>query len=168
MRRRFALAFFFEDTAYLSKQPPDLLNFKKIIKKLKEPQFEIGRDTDYTQLGAMTAILDIGVDDGDPPGMDSGKEAETEFNQKVDKLANHVKAMFAQIIDTGASHLTRTGAKDTLDVFHYRLICAVRTKLRPKKSMFGGIGAGVTGGASAEFMAKFLPNRRVLREAGTG
>ena len=45
--------------------------------------------------------------------------------------------MFTQIIDTSASHMKRTEAKEILEAFHSRLLFAVRTKPPPKKKVFG-------------------------------
>ena len=45
--------------------------------------------------------------------------------------------MFADIVDTGASHMGRTEAKEVLEAFQYRLSYGIRTKVPPKKCMFG-------------------------------
>ncbi len=45
--------------------------------------------------------------------------------------------MFTQIIDTGASHMRRTEAKEILEAFHSRLLYAVRTRRKPKTMLVG-------------------------------
>ena len=45
--------------------------------------------------------------------------------------------MFTQIVDSGASHMRRTEAKEILEGFHSRLIYAVRTTRKPKTLLVG-------------------------------
>ncbi|MCJ1336670.1 hypothetical protein MMC09_001948 [Bachmanniomyces sp. S44760] len=136
-RRRLALAFFYEDAAYLSRPVQEMLDLDAMAQRLRLSQSSINRETDYTNLAAMTAILDVAVDNGDPPAFDTGQAAHDEFNNRVDTLAKIIKLMFTRIVDTGNSHMTRTEAKDMLEAFHARLIYAVRTQPKPKKGLFG-------------------------------
>ncbi|KAK4692338.1 hypothetical protein P7C71_g4843, partial [Lecanoromycetidae sp. Uapishka_2] len=137
LRRRLALAFFLQDMRILTKQPEDSINLEIIAQHLQDPQFSINNETNYAEVAANIGILNIGIDCGDPPSTPSTKQEETAFNRKVDNLALKIKAIFTQINDTGASHMKRTEAKETLEAFHSRLLFAVRTKPPPKKNMFG-------------------------------
>ncbi|KAL8701263.1 MAG: hypothetical protein Q9224_000585, partial [Gallowayella concinna] len=111
-RRRLALAFFFRDPAPLSKQREDLSDLEAITRHLGESHFIVNTETDYSALAASIATLAIGLDDGDPPPMDASTEAIATFNNDLDRLALRIKAMFTQIVDTGASHMKRTEAKE--------------------------------------------------------
>lgn len=132
LRRRLALAFFFSDQSYLSKDRDRLVDFRAIVDHLTRPKFVVNNDTDYPAIAASIAILAIGVDDGDPPTEDANKEAQAAFNDNVDILARRIKATFTQIVDTGASHMKRTEAKQALESFHACLAYAVRTKQKPR------------------------------------
>ncbi|KAL8802374.1 MAG: hypothetical protein Q9182_003864 [Xanthomendoza sp. 2 TL-2023] len=136
-RRRLALAFFFRDPASLSKLREDLADMKTITRHLGKSRFTVNTETDYSALAASIAALAIGLDDGDPPSADASKEAVAAFNHDLDKLAQRIKGMFTQIVDTGASHMKRTEAKEVLESFHSCLVYAVRTKQKPKGMMWG-------------------------------
>ncbi|KAI4186070.1 MAG: hypothetical protein LQ346_005761 [Caloplaca aetnensis] len=132
LRRRLALAFFLRDQDYLSNDRDRLVDFRAIVHHLTKPLFVVNNQTDYPNFAASIAILAIGVDDGDPPAEDAKKEAEANFNDNVDILARRIKAMFTHIVDTGASHMKRTEAKQALESFHACLAYAVRTKQKPR------------------------------------
>ncbi|KAI4283810.1 MAG: hypothetical protein L6R38_001926 [Xanthoria sp. 2 TBL-2021] len=136
LRRRLALAFFFYDPAYLSKDRQTLLDMKTITRYLRQPRFVVNSETDYPGLAAAVSILATGLDNGDPPRVDASKEANTAFNDDLDMLARRIKVMFTQIVDTGASHMRRTEAKEVLESFHSCLVFAVRTKQKPKGMMW--------------------------------
>ncbi|KAL9630170.1 MAG: hypothetical protein Q9204_004860, partial [Flavoplaca sp. TL-2023a] len=136
LRRRLALAFFFHEPVYLSKDRQDLLNMKAITRYLRQPRFAVNSETDYPGLAAAISILAIGLDNGDPPPIEASKEAIAIFNDDLDMLAQRIKGMFTRIVDTGASHMRRTEAKQVLEVFHSCLVNAVRTKQKPKGMMW--------------------------------
>ena len=137
LRRRLALSFFFEDNTYFVKMLKDLVIIQDITNHLRQPRFMIKPGTDYVNLSALMSILDIGLSDVRSPESDEFLQCQREFNQNIDKLALTIKAMFTQIIDTGASHMSRTEGKDVLESFHSRLIFALRTEIKPKKDIFG-------------------------------
>ena len=136
-RRRLSLAFFFEDRTYLSKPSQDLVNLGSISCRLTAPRFAINKDTKYTELTAAISILDVGLDCGDPPLAGIDKNAETTFNKEVDELSCRVKSISTRIIDTGASQLKRTEAKEMLEGLYFRLTYAVRTEPKPKNNRLG-------------------------------
>lgn len=137
LRQRLALAFFYQNTSYLSKQAPDLVNLKSISHRLQSPQFNIRNTTDFSELAASIEIVSIGIDDGNPPNTSVPEEEEKAFNKEVDSLASKINTMFNDIVDTGASHMKRTESKETLEGLQRRLEYVVRTKSKPKKSLFG-------------------------------
>jgi hypothetical protein len=117
---------------------------------------------DYANMTAQTYILDIAIADGGRPASFASRTDEVAFNRKVDKLADRVKAIFASIADTGASHMRRTEAKEALQALHYRLLYAVRTEPRPKKNVFGGRDGDEYRAEerSKGFMSKFLARKK--------
>ena len=136
LRRRLALAFFFEDPSYLCKAQQTLLNLDTIANYLLRPAFDMKVDADYVQLAARISILDIALDHGISSVDECDVRSEASFNREVDFLAKIIKAMFTGLVDSGASHMSRTEAKEVLQIVHYRLIYAVRTKQEPKSSLF--------------------------------
>ena len=136
-RQRLALSFFFLDPHYFSAEPEDLIDFRSIAIHLENPQYTINSATDYSALAASIDILSIAVGCGNPLSPEAAKEDKAAFDNDVDILARKIRAMFTQIIDTSASHMKRTEAKEILEAFHSRLLFAVRTKPPPKKKVFG-------------------------------
>ncbi|KAL9608469.1 MAG: hypothetical protein Q9167_006701 [Letrouitia subvulpina] len=134
-RRRLALAFFFEDDRYSSENASSLISLRTIASHLSNPQFNVANETIYPELAASIGILAIGIDDGDPPAIGADKEIEDAFNREVDLLSARVKAIYTQIVDTGASHMGKTEAKEFLGAFHSRLEYAVRTKPKAKNTI---------------------------------
>lgn len=137
LRQRFALAFFFQDSRYFGKEPEDLVNLRTIARRLGSPQFSIRKGTDFSELAASICILSIGIDCGDPPPPPTTKLEDASFNENVDSLSSKINFMFGEIIDTGASHMRRTEAKEVLEGFQRRLEYSIRTKPKPKKLIFG-------------------------------
>ncbi|GAB1197150.1 hypothetical protein APSETT444_006440 [Aspergillus pseudonomiae] len=147
LRCRLAVAFLTKDPSPLTEEPDVMVYVKRIIDVLKDKRFDVKRykskgqpEYDYGELMATTNVLNIAIDSG-WSGVDfSNKDAEREFNSEVDVLADRIKRIFTSIEDSGASHLKRTLAKEALEALHYRIIYSVRTKPRPKKSIFGENG----------------------------
>ena len=113
------------------------MNLGSISRRLTAPRFAINKATEYTELTATISILNVGLDCGDPPLAGIDKNAETAFNQEVDELSYRAKSIFTQIIDTGASQLKRTEAKEMLEGLYFRLMYAVRTEPKPKNNRLG-------------------------------
>lgn len=137
IRRRLALACFFRDIRYLSQQADDTIDLKGIARYLESPRFMTSNATDYGELAAAIGILSIAIECGDPPSSPCAVEEEKAFNRDIDVLSLKIKFMFADIVDTGASHMGRTEAKEVLESLQYRLSYAVRTKPPLKQSVFG-------------------------------
>lgn len=137
LRQRLALACFFQDSRYFSKKLEDLVDLSLVARRLESPQFNIRKETDFGELAASIGILSIGIDCGDPPPSPATKEEDAAFNKDVDSLSSKISSMFSEIIDTGASHMKRTEAKEVLEGIQRRLEYSIRTKPKPKKLIFG-------------------------------
>lgn len=79
-------------------------------------------------------------------------------------LAQKINAMFASIVDTGASHMKRTDAKEVLEAFHSRLLYAVRTEPKPKSMMFGDSIADEESALMKNFLNKFVEPKTIETE----
>ncbi|KIX10060.1 uncharacterized protein Z518_01141 [Rhinocladiella mackenziei CBS 650.93] len=132
-----------------------------------------GSDTlDYDALRALTHVLDVAISDGGRPANFTSRPEELAFNKSVDRLADSIRATYVAIIDTGASHMRRTEAKDVLQALHWRLLYSVRTEVRPKKNIFDP-KTGKARDAEEErieekgkdFMKQFLARRKEREKA---
>ncbi|KAE8350930.1 hypothetical protein BDV28DRAFT_29350 [Aspergillus coremiiformis] len=147
LRCRLAIAFLTGSPSSLTEEPDVTVYSKRIINVLKDKRFDVKRyktkdnsEYDYGELMAITTILNIAIDSGWSGVGFPGKDAEREFNSDIDVLADRIKRIFTSIEDSGASHLKRTLVKEALEALHYRILYSVRTKPRPKKSVFGENG----------------------------
>ena len=131
LRRRLSLAFFFNDAGYLSKESEKLVHLDSVSHRLTKSGYRISKNTDFTELAASVSMLSIGVDNGDRPLPGLSEKGETSFDEAIDMLSGEIKAMNDRIVDTGASHIGRTQAKQVLEAFHSRLLYAIRMKPPP-------------------------------------
>jgi len=157
LRQRLSLTFFFQDPRYLTKSADYTIDINLITRRLQVSQFTITNATDFSDLAASISILSIGIDRIDRPSSPCSKDAELAFNRDVDSLTSKINSMFNNIVDTGASHMKRTEAKEVLECFQRRLEYAVRTKPKPKKKMVFGEDEVVP---LQEKMKAFLNDRR--------
>jgi hypothetical protein len=123
-------------------EPPSI-SLTTLLQHLRSPIFDLAHrannnSVNYTEICALTNIIDAALSDGGRPSRIATLAEEKAFNQQVDQLADRVNAIFSSIADTGASHMRRTEAKEALSVLQKRLLYSVRTRPRPKKSVFGG------------------------------
>jgi hypothetical protein len=134
-----------EHTLFFSPSNPEI-SLQQLTTHLEDPRYDISRSSrqdtapafDYNTLSSLTYIFDAALANGGRPSMFLDLRDERAFNHQVDLLAERVKSIITSIADTGASHMRRTEAKEALNALHFRLLFAVRTKPRPKKSVFGG------------------------------
>ena len=98
------------------------------------------RELNYGHLRAQAMILDTAISDGNRPAAFTRRSDEAAFNKSVDALADAIKARYTSVSDSGASHISRTEAKDALTAVYWRVLMAVRTKPRPKKHIFDSEG----------------------------
>ncbi|CRG86186.1 Protein LUTEIN DEFICIENT 5, chloroplastic [Talaromyces islandicus] len=142
-RARLALSFLTNDESILSEPAADVFNLKRITQHLRSAHFgsklhqaKSSNNYDYSELKATTSLLNIVIDVDRAPTEFPSKEAESQFNNDVDALADRVKRIFSAIEDSGASHLKRTEAKQSLEALHYRIVFSIRSKPRVR-SVFG-------------------------------
>ncbi|KAL2871566.1 uncharacterized protein BJX67DRAFT_377327 [Aspergillus lucknowensis] len=144
LRRRLALIFLTRDPSAHFGSQDRRFEVNRITNILKDPQFDVRRykrkgqpEYNYGKLRAITTFLNIIIDSGWSEAKFPDEHAEEEFNSEIDMLADRVKKIFTAIEDSGASHLSRTLAKEALESLHYRIVYSVRSKPPPKKLLFG-------------------------------
>jgi hypothetical protein len=146
---------------------PDI-SLTQLTSHLRNPRYNVSRSSrqdpafDYSTLSASVYIFDTAVANGGRPTIFPDTSSERAFNHHVDILGERVKSIITSIADTGASHMRRTEAKEALNALHFRLLYSVRTKPKPKKSVFGGRdGAEYRAEErSAGMMQQFLDRRK--------
>lgn len=139
LRRRLALAWLFDDENYLDCAECSSTPISRICDLLGTPHFHLNNSTDYALLKSTFQILDIAIDSADRPSPAAiTHDIESGFNADIDQLAAKIKGMFMQIVDSGASDMRRTEAKEVLEGLQSRLLYSVRTRPPRKKNIFGG------------------------------
>jgi hypothetical protein len=143
LRVSLALAFLTGDLSALNETLDAIACLRTVTEVLKDQRFNMRRykgkgqaDYDYSELAAITTLLNVVIDSAWSSLDFPSKDAEREFNSEVDTLSDRIKKIFTSIEDSGASHLKRTLAKEGLEALHYRIVYSVRSKPRPKKSPF--------------------------------
>ncbi|KAI9734411.1 MAG: hypothetical protein M1818_006799 [Claussenomyces sp. TS43310] len=143
IRRRLALAFVFEDLGKATSPAHQTIDLWEITKLLDGPRFKISEATNYGELAALISILDIAIDNGLCVDVDMGEpSASQDFDADVDALAARIKALWSSVNDSGASFLSRMDAKEVMEGVRHRLIYAVRSRPKPKHSVFDSIPDG--------------------------
>ncbi|KAI9731196.1 MAG: hypothetical protein M1834_005389 [Cirrosporium novae-zelandiae] len=137
LRARLSLSFFFNDASYLGKPASNSEYIEKITTKLQTSHKSINRQTDYSELAAIACILDIAIAAVPQPSKLSDFTAIRVFNEKVDALAQAVRDISAKIMNSGASAMTRTEAKQSLEDLEHFLLQTVRTQPPPRKTVYG-------------------------------
>lgn len=164
-RRRLALAFFLDDPEILNSdidEPVQIPN--RIVRRLRSHDlYDLNNPSiDYSHLSASISLLDIGIGGGFPSRLCNGqsKEAEARFNADVDNISDLVNGLFTRIVDSTASHMTRTEAKSVLEMLLTRLNYGVRTRPKPRRNTFaaalGKEGLRMDSEPQSYFMHKFL------------
>ena len=178
------MAFFYDDATCLEGQRRNLLTIPRIKKRLETFDHHRHRrggggggnddEIDYSDLAAQISILDISLDICIPRSNNNSnnnssrrksnqeeeeKEEEVLFNNDVDNLAQLLRSMFTNISDSGASHITRTAAKEVLNQVYHRVIYALRTKPRSKRNLFhDDYSVDVVIGTNRHHGTRTLPN----------
>ncbi|KAA8569084.1 hypothetical protein EYC84_000754 [Monilinia fructicola] len=135
LRRRLALTFYFSSLPTSLHPPQSIISIRALIQRLKDPPFQINRNTDYRELSSLILLLDIAIDDGRAEGMDfSDKEVEAQFNRDVDELTSRL-ANFG-IKASGAANISRVEAGGILNLVERRIEYTVRTRPKPKNLFY--------------------------------
>ena len=122
---------FFDDPHLGSTHPDETVSIPSVISRLRDGEIKIGRDTDYSELGALACILSLAIGDGCPPTASDGgpaEEAVKKFDQGVDELGRIVKALWSSIDTGGAAYLSRLEARTNWQNLQYLLPHVVRTR----------------------------------------
>ena len=138
LRRELAKAFIFH--ALQVKPKPGLNIIEQTLDLLKQPKLVITRETDFSELISYITMLNVALDYGGKPEADADIDIQRAHDENIDRLAAKVKEMHDSIIDAGASHLTRTQAKQELDILHVRILYSMRTKEKRRQMMLGADG----------------------------
>ena len=138
LRRELAKAFLFD--ALHVRPNPGLSIIEQTMSLLKQPKLAITRDTDFLELISYITMLNVALDYGDKPEADADLDMRKVHDENVDRLAAKVKEMHDSIVDAGASHMTKTQAKQELDILHVRILYSMRTKAKRREMMLGADG----------------------------
>ena len=157
-RRQLALGFIF-GAKILSKSEDPFKTFMLARNKLREEQFDVNDDTNYVEITALISVLDIAIDNGVSKSSFENPIEEKAFNREVDALARVVKGILSRIVDTGASFISRTEAKEALDSVYNRLLYGVRTKEKPKPQIFLGTSQEAISSPQKDFISTFLAKK---------
>lgn len=152
LRRRLALETFSTSANHSTADGQDWT--QSIIKSLKSrPEFAPSETTDYNLLLVMIDVLDIAISAGFTPYAElhpqqpaaSGllfksqkpSAAAKLHNAQIDAVVSELNYIASRIRDAGTTHLRRTEVKSAIERVVARLESAVRTRMKPKKSVFG-------------------------------
>ncbi|KAJ5101196.1 hypothetical protein N7456_007248 [Penicillium angulare] len=139
LRYRLAMAFLLRCSDPLTEPIQDVLNLDRLStflasdERVRVKSFNKKFDHAYSELTAISMLLDIVLNNSLYDLKDKQANTETEFNAAIDKIAAQIKRIFSSIEDSGAAHLKRMLAKQALEAVHYRVVYSVRTKPPPPK-----------------------------------
>ncbi|KAJ5263176.1 hypothetical protein N7478_010781, partial [Penicillium angulare] len=139
LRYRLAMAFLLRSRDPLTESVQDVLNLDRLSdflisdERLRVKSFNKKSDYAYSELTAISMLLDIVLNNSLYDLKDREAITEAEFNAAIDKIAAQIKKIFSSIEDSGAAHLKRMLAKQALETVHYRVVYSVRTKPPPPK-----------------------------------
>ncbi|KFZ05076.1 hypothetical protein V501_08716 [Pseudogymnoascus sp. VKM F-4519 (FW-2642)] len=143
LRRNLSLAVFCQDCDLTQKPVEEKLELRRLVQVLGGPRFQVNRQTDYVQLAALISLLDIAIGDGSAVDFDvSDPQAEEEYNSCLDELAYQLKIIWSSINDRGTLSPSRIHTKRTVEKLRNRLLETIRTRLKPKQSIFDLPGQG--------------------------
>ncbi|KAJ5772497.1 hypothetical protein N7520_003026 [Penicillium odoratum] len=162
LRYRLAVAFLLRNDAALTEPIQDVLDLGRLTHFLaSDERFQVKAykargDYDYGELTANAILLDIAINTALSDLNYQGEDTDKRFNEAIDILAAQIKRTFSSIEDTGASHLKRMLAKETLESVHYRMLYSVRSKPPPKKSAFKSSAKQTNGTISSHFKPRTI------------
>lgn len=134
LRRNLAAAFVFEESEAIILHMEPTIASGAISELLSKPRFGIDKSTNYSNLAAWFAMLNICIDTGDL-SQDHSELERGNFDQKVDRIATRLRDLAAQIVETGPLNMGRTEAKEIIDSLHRRLSYSIRTEPPPKQTI---------------------------------
>lgn len=160
LRRRMAAVFFFDDPSLASHPADTSFALSEITSHLRSPHFKIRPETDYAALRAHILLLDIAADAGLRPGL--GTPTDT-FDAEVDDLAAALRQLARSINDTEMKSILPMEAKMVMDWVGDRLGHTLRSRPRPKVSIYDLSERGATDvqlPKQQNLMKRFLQSRQ--------
>jgi hypothetical protein len=133
------MTFYFNDISYSLRHSHHLMNLDLFITRLEDPSFDLTPDADYRELTALVSLLDIAVDDARSTGLDlTDREQERRFDKDIDDLAATIKDLMKGIGNPGAAFISKIEAKEALELVAQRIADTLRSKPKPKDTVFDG------------------------------
>ena len=163
LRRRMAAVFFFDDLSLASQPAGTSFELQDITTHLQGPSFKIHSGTDYAALRAHLLLLDITVDAGLNSGPDYSESLASAFDADVDELTATLRQLARSINDTEMRSVLPMEAKMVMDWVGERLAHSVRSKPKPKISIYdlsSRTAADVHLPEQQNLMKKFLQSRQ--------
>ncbi|KAJ5657363.1 uncharacterized protein N7484_001012 [Penicillium longicatenatum] len=160
LRYRLAVAFLLRNPSPLVEPVQDVLDLQRLARSLVgDERFQVKAhktkgDNYYGGLTANAILLDIAINTALYDLRYKQENTDEEFNRAIDALAVQIKRIFSSIEDTGASHLKRMLAKETLESVHYRMVYSVRSRPPPKKTVFEPYAKKTNGNIQSHFKSR--------------
>ena len=158
------MCFFLDDLSYSEAHSHIVMDIDAFMDRLEDSVFLTNAQTDYRELFALVALLDIAIDDGRPIKLDlKNKKIEKRFNEDVDDFCIMIKGIMKQIGNVQVGYLSKVETKEILELVAQRISDTVRTRPMPKETWIDQ-ARGRTEDletekkAMARFVAKVNPN----------
>lgn len=113
------------------------MDLDSFISRLDDPAFDTTSKTDYVELKALIMLMDIALDDGRSTKLDlSDPVVEKKFNEDVEALSAAIKDILTGIGQPGAGFISRTEAREMIDLVSDRMKETLRTKRKSTHTWF--------------------------------
>lgn len=137
LRRRLAMCFYFKDLSFSKNHSHSIMDLNVFIRRLDDPDFDANSQTDYRELTALILLLDTAVDDGRSMNLDlSVPSIEKKFDEDIEDFGATIKDVMRSIGNPGAAFISRIEAKEVLELVSQRISDTLRSKPKPKNSLF--------------------------------
>lgn len=131
------MCFYFNDVDYAKNHSHSMIDLDKFTNRLSDPAFDTTPKTDYLELKALVMLMDIALEDGRSSQLDlSNPVVEKKFNDGVEALSATLKEILTGIGQPGAAFMSRSEAREMLDLVSDRIKETLRTKRKPTHTWF--------------------------------
>lgn len=131
------MCFYFNDVKYAKIHSHSSMDLDKFINRLNDPAFDTTSKTDYVELKALILLMDIALDDGRSTKLDlSDPIVEKKFNEDIEALSAAIKDILNGIGQPGAGFISRTEAREMMDLVSDRIKETLGTKRKPTHTWF--------------------------------
>ena len=151
------------------------MDLELFIKRLYESDFDKTPQTDYRELSALVLLLDIAVDDARSTKLDmTDKETEGRFDKDIETLSAIIKDIMRSIGNPGAAFISRIEAKEVLELVGHRIANTLRSKPKPRETVFDDVIKGKTEDHEVErqgmerFLSMMKPDGNTVKEQAPG